>query len=592
MSYKDMTLETDVLVVGGGMSGIFAAIKAREAGAEVTLVDKNYVGRSGATVWSNIYTAFNPAWGHDRSVWEGFYALQAEGMHNSEWTGILLDEAYDRYIDLESWGVFFPKLNDGKNIPCGLPGVPIEGFVMQKGLYFLPTLRKRAMELGVRIVDHVMVTDLIKQNGCIAGAVGFHSQDGCFYTFGAKAVVTCTGPMGFKRANHMAVANLTGDAEAMAYRAGAEMSGKEFAFGGTAGFTDELDEQNRIEINDMIINDACERNTVWSGYLPQIGAYDWFVDALGYPLNRNNAAVAIHQGRGPILVNIDAVPEPMKDWSDLDLQTSGNQLRLERMSVANMRAGLWSGTFRPEMNVGSAHGGGSGIARAHSNCATSLPGLYAAGDCLNSRAVGAKYPHVGNGQANAAVTGTRAGHAAAAYAASSGCVVLDSAAVSVLKDICYRPIERKGGFSPRWVIQQLQNTVFPYYNCIVKHEDRLQAALTTVVFLKDHLGTRLHAADAHELRLAHETRNMTLNAEMIIRASLFRRESRGNHYREDYPFRDDKEWLAWIRIREKDGMMLLSKEPIPENLLPDLSVPYNKRYNKKFFGEYDQDDQS
>ncbi len=68
------------------------------------------------------------------------------------------------------------------------------------------------------------------------------------------------------------------------------------------------------------------------------------------------------------------------------------------------------------------------------------------------------------------------------------------------------------------------------------------------------------ASDAHELRLVHETRNMLLNAEMKLRASLYRTESRGNHYREDYPDQDDNEWLAWVVIeKDSNGDMSLSK---------------------------------
>ena len=216
MSFRSETVKTDVLVIGGGMSGIFTAVKAREEGAEVVLVDKNYVGRSGATMWSNIYTAFNPDWGHERSVWEGFYNLQAEGVNNPLWTGIILDEAIERYKELEAWGVFFPKLETGENIPCGLPGVPVAGFVMQKGIQFLPALRKQAIKNGVRILDHIMVTDLIQQEGVVSGAAGFHTHDGSFFVFEAGAVVTCTGPSGFKSIKHMAIANLTGDAETFA----------------------------------------------------------------------------------------------------------------------------------------------------------------------------------------------------------------------------------------------------------------------------------------------------------------------------------------------------------------------------------------
>jgi len=110
----------------------------------------------------------------------------------------------------------------------------------------------------------------------------------------------------------------------------------------------------------------------------------------------------------------------------------------------------------------------------------------------------------------------------------------------------------------------------------------MKAALTTVEFLKNHIIPKLTAGDAHQLRLAHETKNMVLNAEMKLRASIFRKESRGNHYREDYPRRDDPNWLAWVKLKEENGQMTVFKEMIPEEWWPDLSRPYQERYPMRF----------
>ena len=125
----------------------------------------------------------------------------------------------------------------------------------------------------------------------------------------------------------------------------------------------------------------------------------------------------------------------------------------------------------------------------------------------------------------------------------------------------------------------------PYYIMQIKHGERLEAAITLVKFLENHIGPQLKAHDAHELRMAHEARNMALNAEMMLRASLFRTESRGTHYREDYPHRDDPNWLAWTVIKQEEGEMKLSKQPIPKEWWPDLSKPYNERYDLRFPSE-------
>ena len=113
-------------------------------------------------------------------------------------------------------------------------------------------------------------------------------------------------------------------------------------------------------------------------------------------------------------------------------------------------------------------------------------------------------------------------------------------------------------------------------------EDRMQAALTLIEFMRDHLVPKLTAKDIHELRLAHETKNMVLNAEMRLRAGIFRTESRGCHYREDYTRRDDPDWLAWVLLKEEEGCMKAFKVPVPKEWWPDLTIPYEERYVPKF----------
>ena len=233
------------------------------------------------------------------------------------------------------------------------------------------------------------------------------------------------------------------------------------------------------------------------------------------------------------------------------------------------------------------HGGGSGISAIDTKCTTQLPGLYAAGDAYNSATVGAKYPFWGFGLSNASVTGARAGRSAAEYASRAGEITMDSQELARLKNSIYTPLEKQGGFDKNWVNAQLRNITGGYYVYLVRHGERLKAALTLVEFLKNHIAPKIRAEpkDAHGLVHVHETWSSILSAEMALRAALFRTESRGSHYREDYPRRDDPNWLARIKIRERNGEMELVKEPIPEKYWPDLSKPYRERYPMEFPGE-------
>ena len=167
--------------------------------------------------------------------------------------------------------------------------------------------------------------------------------------------------------------------------------------------------------------------------------------------------------------------------------------------------------------------------------------------------------------------------------------IVDKEELARLKGILYTPTERKGGFSPGWVTQVLRNTLMPYWVFYLKHGERLEVALKQVEFLRDRIVPKLTAGDSHELRMALETKNMVLSAEMKLRISLFRTESRGTHFREDYPLRDDPTWLVWIKAKEEQGRMKLDKEPIPKKWWPDQSLSYKERYPLRF-ADYEQVD--
>jgi succinate dehydrogenase/fumarate reductase flavoprotein subunit len=229
-----------------------------------------------------------------------------------------------------------------------------------------------------------------------------------------------------------------------------------------------------------------------------------------------------------------------------------------------------------------------GVVPVDDHCTTAVPGLYAAGDSLGTCFIGASYSGFGFATMHAAATGARAGLGAAKEAKRLGTAAgaaetgrrsdLDDRVVADATARTVGPLQRKGGFSPHWATQVLQNTLAPYFVLYIKSGHRLRTALDTVEYLRDQIVPKLYARDDHELRLCHETRSMVMSAEMKLRSSLFRTESRGTHYREDFPGRNDAEWLAWVRLKEEDGVMKAFKEPIPAEWRPDAAKSYEERY--------------
>jgi succinate dehydrogenase/fumarate reductase flavoprotein subunit len=160
--------------------------------------------------------------------------------------------------------------------------------------------------------------------------------------------------------------------------------------------------------------------------------------------------------------------------------------------------------------------------------------------------------------------GERAGRSAAAFAAAAGPADPGRDALAAALARSAAPRQRRGGTTADAVLEALQRCLFPYDVCLLKRARRLAQALATVEALRDAEVPRLHAADGHELAKAHETANLVRVAEMFLRASLARTESRGDHFREDHPRTDQRAWLRWVTLRQgDDGRMQLDEEPVP-----------------------------
>ena len=557
LSTNQNRLECDVLVIGGGIAACFAAIKASEQGAKVILVDKGFAGKSGQSPWANNFMAFNPDWGHKLDAWMEHINRTSEYVNNRYWTEISMKESYVRFRDLLSWGVQFKKGEDGQPVRNPAPPGVTEAlqFEEEAGGDWVQILRKQVLRSGVKIIDRIMVAELLKQDGRIVGCVGLPAESDELYTFIAKATILCVGACGFKPAGYPPIIQLTCDGEAMAYRAGAEILGKEFV-------------DTHISRTDLPIGVpmVLERKKDVPEHLKVLlrraqGKYkfnaegerlpDRPAEASQYQYTYLESEFEAHAGRAPIYRASDSG----------NVQVVGGACLGMSLRKAD---GLWP---------------------ANTRCGSSLPGLYAAGDALGNMQNGAAYALPGGAIAGCAVTATIAGEAAAQEALQMGELIVAEEESARAKQFVQAPAQRQGGYSPRWVTQLLQNTMMPYFISYIKKADRLQATLTTVEFMQEHLVPKLFARDPHELRLAHETKNMVLSAEMRLRSALFRTESRGNHYREDYPRRDDPNWLAWTKIKEEHGQMKLIKVPIPKECWPDLSTPYEQRYPFRFPGE-------
>ncbi|MCG3189909.1 MAG: hypothetical protein LKCHEGNO_02448 [Burkholderiaceae bacterium] len=574
---SEKLIQTDVLVIGAGMAGFFAAMKAKEQGLDVTLTDKAFAGKAGSTHFSEgdiIY--FRQDLGHNAKEWVEQISKNCEYLNNREWDEICLLEAEERYDDLVSWGVQFYE-KDGKLYVFGTPkdtgvGAPGSAYQMiaQQNRKFAPTMRSRALEVGVRVLDRLMITELLEQDGRVVGAVGFNTNSGDLYVVKSKATILATGSSSLK-AGAYPVYSYTGDGEIMAYKVGAAVASKEFMYGVTyyRAEVQRARESGKAEISKHALDESYRYPFAIGGDFS-----GWFnkpnINAEGEPVVF--PAWEAHAGKAPLYLDFSSasgwlmkdylkrIGTPQADKIGLDIRR-GMQIKWPSSRI--MTNAIWNG---------------SGVWAEDKNCSVGVPGLYAAGNSCGTMASGAMYGGMGFASTHAMVTGARAAMGAAAYIAQNTDFSVSPQEVARAKAEVCRPFERKGGFSPEWVTQTLHGLTIPYYFLDIKHEKRLQAALTLVEFLREHIVPKIRAESPHEWRLAHETANMVTIAEMRFRSSLFRTESRGNHFREDYPKRDDPNWLAWVKVKKADEQMSLIKVPIPRAWWPDLSKPYEELY--------------
>jgi len=552
-------LKTDVLVVGAGIAGWFAADKAIQQGANVVLVDKGYIGKAGQSVIAGHFSMITPDSGESADEWVATLAKAGEYLVNQDWLRLVLRDGYDRFCDLQSWGIQFETNEDGT--------VKMEGRGF-KAANFLGTgrspipfrntfgfqARKHLSEIGVTLVDRVMIVEPLRQDGRVAGAVGISADTGEEYIIEAKSTVFCTGGCGLKPAGYPCLVSSTGDGEGMAFRMGASLVGKEFV---------------------QPMHSSVEMPGI-------LGSRGVPADRAIAPQNLRGAVMPrewkLHNGESFPLYGEKTSPYPFA-YLDAAFEAHAGHAPLHS-TIGGQPVEIFSGSALG-MSVRKA----DGIWPADLSCRTEIPGLYAAGDALGTMQNGALYAHSGGSLAGCAVTGAIAGETAAAEALSMDGFHVDESEIARAREVTFAPMNRPGGYSPRWVTRLLKDIVTPYYVYLIKKADRLQAALTMVEYIQTHLIPRLIARDSHELRLAHETKNMALSVEVRLRSALYRTESRGMHYREDFPRRDDKQWLAWTRVQPSKDGMTLKKVPVPENWRPDPSLTYEERYPYRFPGE-------
>jgi succinate dehydrogenase/fumarate reductase flavoprotein subunit len=547
--------ETDVLIVGGGYAGIFAALRADEKGQKVLLVDKGIVGKSGQSPWAGGLNFFDASFGDDYDGWLLGMQKRSEYVGNMDYAKMWLENSRPFYNQMLSMGLIDPLKSSSPEAFWDPDKESAREFLaarIKQDRHEI--MRKRLKDRGIPLVERVMLTDLLMQEGRVVGAIGFWMESEEVLVFRSRATILCTGAGSYGPVGYPTM-GCTFDGDAMAYRAGAAIAGKEYV-------ASHLTSQK---------SPGAIYKSWGSCYLNSIALMGGSPGKILIEDPANTIHNIINDGFADTPMKLPSFPPPSRPE---DPRRGAPPVAFKYHEQALDGAA-----------VGMAPHKAEGIFPVDARCFSGVPGLYAAGDALASVS-GARYASFGMSFSASAIQGKCAAEAASDYAAQVDLPQPSAKEIALLTERLTTPRKREKGFDPRWLKDVLLTTMAPAYILLIKNRARLEGALENVQFMQEFLVSKLRASNPHELRLCHEVANLVLNAEMKLRASLMRTESRGSHYRQDYPARNDKEWLAWILVRQDShGKMTLTKKPVPETWVGDLDMPYQERYPIRFPGE-------
>jgi succinate dehydrogenase flavoprotein subunit len=588
------TFQHDVLVIGAGGAGLRAAIGASAAGVKVGLVCKSLLGKA-HTVMAEGGVAAALANVDDRDNWRVHFADTMRGgqyVNNWRMAELHAKEAPDRVRELEAWGALFDRTPDGRILQRNFGGhkYPRLAHVGDRtGLEMIRTLQDYATHQKIDVHMECTVLQLFTDGAVIAGALAYDRERGRFRLFRAKAVVLATGGIGRAYSITSNSWEYTGDGHALAYHAGAALQDMEFVQFHPTGMiwppsvrgilvTEGVRGEGGVLLNRQgkrfMFDDIPENYRAQTADNEEEGwRYTQGDKNARRPpelLTRDHVARCIlrevREGRGSphggVFLDISWIKRKLPDARKHIIK------KLPSMYHQFKQLADIDITTTP-MEVGpTVHYIMGGIRVDGDTQSSTVSGLFAAGECAaglhGANRLG------GNSLSDLLVFGKRAGEFAAAFARAHRFAEIDFADVDDAVRRGLEPFDRgvsADGGGPYQLQQELQ-TIMQNQVGIVRTESEMKQALKGIDRLKERArrvgvgGNREYNPGWHTgLDLA----NLLTVSEAITRAAIERKESRGGHFREDYPSQDPGGASFNVVIRKgEDAQMRLCREPVRE----------------------------
>lgn len=502
MSRSDVNLKADVLVIGGGPSGTWAALTAAKEGAKVVLADKGYCGTSGATAPSGTGVWYvNPTPEERESAMKSREGLGGY-LADRNWMQRVLDRTFANMNQIADWGYPFPIDEEGVSQRRSLQGPE-----------YMKLMRRQVQKAGVKILDHSPALELLADEHGVAGATGTNIQTKQAWRVDASAVVIATGGCAFL-SKALGTNVLTGDGYLLAAEAGADFSGMEFstAYSLCPAFS-------------PVTKSAFY---TWATFYYEDGRV---IEGAGS--QRGRSVIARTLLTQPVYAQLDKADDELKRAmrkAQPNFFLSFDRLGIDPFTQKFPVTLRFEGTVR----------GTGGIHIVDESCATKVPGLYAAGDAATRELICGGF--TGGGSHNAAwamSSGYWSGEGAARYALKLGAHALSRSGqgLSERTGIPTQPAARTTGVDTSEIVKAVQDEVFPYDRNWFRTGAGLEGGLQRLDRIWSEVKGGLQASDGNAVRV-REAAAMTATARWMFTSAAARQETRGMHRREDFPGSD------------------------------------------------------
>ena len=586
--------EHDVLIIGAGGAGLRAAVEASGAGVSVGLVCKSLLGKAHTVMAEGGIAA---ALGNvdDRDNWTVHFADTMRGggyINNWRMAELHAREAPDRVRELEAWGAVFDRTKDRRILQRNFGGhkYPRLAHVGDRtGLEMIRTLQDHGIHQGLDVHMECTILSLLKDGDRVVGAFGYQRERGRFVVFHAKAVVLATGGVGRAYSVTSNSWEGTGDGHALAYRAGAELIDMEFIQFHPTGMVWPPSVQGILVTEGVRGEGGILRNRDGRRFM-----FDDVPD-----LYRNQTAADAEEGwrytqgdkdarRPPELLTRDHVARcivrEVKEgrgsphggvfldisWIREKLANAEAHIKKKLPSMYHQFKQLADIDITKEpMEVGpTTHYVMGGIFVDADTQLSTLPGLFAAGEC--AAGINGANRLGGNSLSDLLVFGKRAGEHAARFAKANEVGQINEDQVGQMAHEAVAPFDRPdesiadGPYQVQYDLQKLMQDLVG----IVRTEKEIVRAIDGIGRLWERArnvrvyGNREYNNGWHT---ALDLPNLLTVAESIAKSAIERRESRGGHFRDDYPSKVD-EFSKFNHVVRKgeDGRMQVSRRPLSE----------------------------